>query len=37
MADSFLVHERNLDPELRAKVNGIKQGDLLTIWLRNNN
>ena len=27
MADSFLVHERNLDPELRAKVNGIKQGD----------
>lgn len=27
MTDSFLVHERNLDPELRAKVNGIKQGD----------
>lgn len=27
MADSFLVHERNLDPELRAKVNGIKQSD----------
>ena len=27
MTDSFLVHERNLDPELRAKVNGIEQND----------
>lgn len=27
MADSFLIHERNLDPGLRAKVNGIKQSD----------
>lgn len=27
MANSYLVHERNLDPDLRAKVNGIKQTD----------
>lgn len=27
MAESYLVHERNLDPDLRAKINGIKTDD----------